>query len=155
MVEPLHLMMFGCSSLLSYGKNSVKIDNWYVGSCKFVLNFCDLVYSISFVTISLVTQVTIPSLFVYARLPVKLSHRLACLVGGVRHVLEGLLLKVVADPSLCSCLPAEDDVVLNAVRSLMSSQLPPPTLRTGGFGRGHFKRGAAGFRGGRYVISEK
>ena len=89
--------------------------------------------------------------YTHTRLPVRFSHRLACLVGGVRHILEGLLLKVVADPSLCTSLPAEDDVVLQAIRSLMSSQLPSAPPKTGGFGRGRggFRGRGAGFRTGR------
>ena len=30
MVEPIHLLMFGSSSVVSHGEGVVKLDNWYV-----------------------------------------------------------------------------------------------------------------------------
>ena len=38
MVEPIHLLLFGSSSVVSHGNNIVKLDDWY-DSCDPVVGF--------------------------------------------------------------------------------------------------------------------
>ena len=126
MVEPLHIMLFGSTSIHSCPTNLVKIDEWYVQS------------NSSLVVLS-------PS-----RLPFTMSHQDIALVCGLRHALDQLLHKIADNPFYLSSLTSEEQAVVSTVSRLVSQRAegspwnPGPSHPRGGY-RGRYPRG--GYRG--------
>lgn len=104
MVEPLHLLMFGATSITSNSSsNSVKLDDW----------------------LAILSETQLVTFF--SRIPFTMSHSSVSLVGALRHAVDILLLKVAAEPASLLSLSPQEDAVLSTVKTLLSTRSLSPT----------------------------
>ena len=57
-----------------------------------------------------------------------MSHDSAALVGGLRQAVDGLLMRVAAEPSLLAQPSTVDDAIMQVVGGVASSKATPPSL---------------------------
>ena len=107
MVEPIHLLLFGSSSVVSHGNDLIKLDDWYYNT-----------YT-HYVTI----MSTCPP-----RLPLNMSHDSAALIGGLRQAVDDMLVRFASDPALLLHPSPHDEALMQVVSTLVSCRATPPSL---------------------------
>ena len=107
MVEPVHLLLFGSSSVVSHGNGVVKLDEW---SVKILVLMYDVI-----------------SISIF-RLPLLMSHDSASLIGGLRQAVDDMLVRVATDPNLLTEHSPHNDALIRAVTARVTSKSTPPSL---------------------------
>lgn len=109
MVEPIHLLLFGCSSVVSHGNNIIKMDEWLESQSSLLSRAKDL-YDL------------------LCRIPLVMSHDSAALIGGLRQAIDDMIVRLATDPTLATDPPPYDSAIIQAVFALVSSKATPPNI---------------------------
>ena len=110
MVEPVHLLLFGSSSVVSHGNSIVKMDEWLILQCHYchfhILSLCIPLH----------------------RITLMMSHESAALIGGLRQAVDDMIVRLATDPALAMAPSPYDSAIVQAVFALVSSRATPPNI---------------------------